>query len=101
MTEAGQKLLQKFLDAEAAGRQHAARNGAGEVFLVLCLETGNGAQKATAERLRREGLAGMQWTRSQGSFAAAISGLPMRDARRWTPPPPRAERWRAAIRPSR
>jgi hypothetical protein len=30
------------------------------------LETGSGGQKATAEKLKREGLAEMQWTRSLG-----------------------------------
>ena len=66
MTPAGHKLLQRFLDAEASGRLITVRDGNGNQWDVIELETGNGAQKACAARLAREGLAQMQWTRSQG-----------------------------------
>lgn len=66
-TEAGRKLLQKFLNDEANGRLVTLRNGLGETFLGIELRTGDGGQKAAAERLQRDGFALMQWQRSQGS----------------------------------
>lgn len=66
LTDAGRKLLQKYLDDEAQGRLVLLRNGEGETFYGIELRTGDGGQKAAAERLQRDGLAKMQWQRSQG-----------------------------------
>lgn len=66
MTEAGRAMLMKFLDAEAKGHLTMVRDGDGKTWGVIRLETSNGAQKATAEKLKRDGLADMQWTRSLG-----------------------------------
>lgn len=65
-TEAGRKLLQKFLDDEETGRLVTLRTGLGETFYGIELRTGDGGQKASAERLQRDGFAQMQWQRSQG-----------------------------------
>jgi len=68
MTEAGKKLVQKYLEDEAAGRLLALRNSRnGELLYGIALENNNGGQKAAAEKLVREGYGEMQWSRSLGS----------------------------------
>lgn len=68
MTEAGKKLVEKYLAAEAAGTLFALRDlRTGELFYGMALETNNGGQKAAAEKLVREGYGKMQWSRSFGS----------------------------------
>ena len=69
MTEAGAKLVQRFLSLEAEGRLIELRDSrTGRTFKGMPLENNNGGQKAAAAKLTREGLAGMQWSRSFGSY---------------------------------
>lgn len=68
LTEAGKKMLQRFLDAEAAGRLVKLCNShRGIEFGGIVLADGDGAAKATATKLKKDGFADFQWSRHQGA----------------------------------
>jgi hypothetical protein len=67
LTKAGEALVRKFLEVEGRGRLLQLRGKDGLEFGGIALPHGDGGAKAAAEKLTRDGYAGMQWSRSFGA----------------------------------